>query len=50
MMEVALVLPIGNVGITDASDIHNPLMPCSASDGSTTAPGSIPILQVPTGW
>ena len=34
----------------DASAACNPSMPCTRSRSSTTALGSEPILQVPTGW
>src|SRR5260370_23070883 len=50
MMVGALVLPVVTVGITEASITRRPAMPTTRSRGSTTAIGSVPILQVPTGW
>src|ERR1700712_893072 len=50
MMDGALVLPEVSVGMIDASATRNPSMPCTRSSLSTTAMGSKPILQVPTGW
>ena len=49
MMVGALVLPLIKLGITEASQTRKPVMPCSRSCGSTTASGSLPILQVPEG-
>ena len=50
MIEGALVLPEVSVGMIEASATRRPWMPCTRSLGSTTAIGSMPILQVPTGW
>ena len=38
-----------SLGITEASATRSPLMPITRSCGSTTAPASEPIRQVPTG-
>src|SRR5581483_2534567 len=46
MMQGALVLPLVKVGMIDASATRRPAMPCTRSSGSTTAIGSLPILQV----
>ena len=45
----AWVLPEGIVGITEASAIESPAMPCTVNSGETTAPGSQPIRAVETG-
>ena len=49
MMVGALVLPVVRVGITEASMTRNPSMPCTRRRESTTARGSSPMRQVPTG-
>jgi hypothetical protein len=49
MMVGALVLPVVSVGITEASITLRPAMPRTFRRESTTARGSSPILQVPTG-
>ena len=50
MMEGALVLPLIKVGMMEASATRRPSMPCTFNSLLTTAIGSLPILQVPTGW
>src|SRR5947207_4606557 len=50
MIDGALVLPDVSVGMIEASAIRRPTMPWTRSWASTTAIGSDPILQVPTGW
>jgi hypothetical protein len=50
MIDGALVLPDVSVGMIEASAIRRPAMPWTRSWASTTAIGSDPILQVPTGW
>src|SRR3546814_976298 len=50
MMVGALVLPVVSTGITEASTTRSPCRPRSRSRESTTAAGSSPIRQVPTGW
>ena len=50
MIEGALVLPRGTIGITDASATRSPSMPRTRSSGSTTDCSPLPIAQVPTGW
>jgi hypothetical protein len=49
MIDGALVLPDVNVGMIEASATRRPAMPWTRSWASTTAIGSDPILQVPTG-
>src|SRR6516225_7162503 len=50
MMQGALVLADGIVGMTDASAIRRPRTPRTRSSASTTASRPGPIAQVPTGW
>jgi len=50
MIDGALVLPEVSVGIIEALATRRPVMPRARSWVSTTAIGSDPILQVPTGW
>ena len=49
MMVGALVLPLVSVGMIEASATRSPAMPWTLSSESTTAIGSAPIRQVPTG-
>ena len=49
IMAGALVLPEVNVGMIEASTTRRNSMPRTLSSASTTAIGSGPILQVPTG-
>ena len=49
MMAGALVLPLTITGMTDASATRSPAMPWTMSRASTTAIGSVPMRQVPTG-
>src|SRR5688572_14495094 len=49
MMVGALVLPLVSVGMIEASATRRPAMPWTRNWASTTAIGSAPILQVPTG-
>lgn len=46
----ACVLPPGMSGMIDASATRSPAMPRTTSLASTTAIGSVPMRQVPTGW
>src|SRR6218665_802958 len=46
----ALVLPETSVGIAEPSITRRPAMPCTRRRASTTASGSLPMRQVPTGW
>jgi hypothetical protein len=50
IIDGALVLPDVSVGMIEASATRRPAMPWTRSWASTTAIGSDPILQVPTGW
>src|SRR5215207_5851737 len=50
MVEVAMVLPLINLGMIEASITRSPSMPRTLSSSSTTARSSSPILQEPTGW
>src|SRR5204862_7095229 len=50
IIDGALVLPDVSVGMIEASATRRPAMPWTRSCASTTAIGSDPILQVPTGW
>jgi len=47
---VALVFAVTIDGITEASAIRRFSIPWTLSCGPTTDIGSVPILQVPTGW
>ena len=49
MIAGALVLPEVSVGMIEASATRRPAIPRTRSRSSTTAFGSEPILQVPTG-
>src|SRR6516164_1320650 len=48
MMTGALVLPEVIVGMIEASTTRKPVSPCTRNSSLTTAPGSWPILHVPT--
>ena len=50
MIVGALVLPVVTVGMTEASTTRRPEIQRTRNRESTTAIGSSPILQVPTGW
>ena len=50
MIVGALVLDDTTVGMTEASTTLSRSMPLKRRRGSTTAPGSDPIRQVPAGW
>jgi hypothetical protein len=50
MIDGAFVFPDVSVGMIDASATRRPRIPCTRNCSSTTAIGSWPILQVPTGW
>ena len=50
MIDGADVLPLMSVGMIDASMTRRPPSPWTRSWVSTTAIGSLPILQEPTGW
>src|SRR5207248_4514776 len=50
IIDGALVLPDVSVGMIEASAIRRPAIPWTRSWASTTAIGSDPIVQVPTGW
>lgn len=49
MITGEFVLPETIVGMIEASTMRNLSIPCTRNFGSTTALGSLPILQVPTG-
>src|SRR5204863_7770517 len=49
MIDGALVLPVVTAGMIEASMTRSPSIPMTLRRGSTTAIGSVPILQVPTG-
>src|ERR1019366_465493 len=49
MIVAALVLPDTTAGMIEASTTRNPSSPCKFNSASTTAIGSLPILQVLVG-
>jgi len=49
MMTGEAVLPLTIFGMIEASTTRRPASPCTRKSGATTAMGSLPILQVPTG-
>ena len=50
MIVGAFRLPVVIAGMIELSTTRSPSMPCTLACGSTTAIGSVPILQVPLGW